>query len=407
MKVLFVPWSQPTHYMPMVPLAWALRAAGHEVRVAGQPHVVDTVKQSGLTVSTVGRDYDFMPEFQKVTNELAQHNRDHPDDGTDPGGPPDVPFEVLKPALEAKFAPFTRTAEAMAADLVPLVEAWRPDLVVANPFAMVAPLVAEIAGVPLVTHLTGPAFERQMGLFPGNGAEPRMWADALVALYERHGVEVRAEYAAAVVDPCPPRLQFAGIPHHMPVRFVPYNGPGEAPAWLSEPTVRRICVTWGTTTTELTGAEGFLVPDILKSLAGLDAEVVTTVTGRDRELLGEVPENVRVVERMPLHLLLPTCDAVVHQGGTGTMLTAASFGLPQVLVAGILDQLDTASHVAGSGAGIALNAAKTDAAEIAGAVETALSDEAMGAAARDLRGELLAQPSPAEVATSLERLAAS
>ncbi|RKN50258.1 DUF1205 domain-containing protein [Micromonospora endolithica] len=391
--------------MPMVPLAWAFRAAGHDVRVAAQPHVVDTVKQSGLTVLPIGRDYDFMPEFQAVTNQMAQHNRDNPDDETDSTALPDIPIEVLKPALEAKFGPFVKTAVAMAADLVPFVQGWRPDLVIANPFAMVGPLIAEIAGVPFAHHLTGPAFERQMGLFPGNGARPEIWADGLKALYERYGVEVRAEYAAAVVDPCPASLQFDNVPNRTPVRFVPYNGPGEIPEWLSTPAERRrVCLTWGTTTSHLTGSEGFLVPQILKSLAAYDVEVVTTVTTADRALLGEVPPNARVVEQMPLHLLLPTCDAIVHQGGTGTMLTAASLGLPQVLVAGILDQLDTAKHVARTGAGITFNAARTDADEIAAAVLTALGDGEVGAAARDLQAELLAQPTPAEVAADLERL---
>ena len=34
MKVMFIPWIQATHYYFMVPLAWAFRAAGDEVRVA-------------------------------------------------------------------------------------------------------------------------------------------------------------------------------------------------------------------------------------------------------------------------------------------------------------------------------------------------------------------------------------
>ncbi|MFG2533169.1 nucleotide disphospho-sugar-binding domain-containing protein [Streptomyces sp. NPDC048516] len=405
MRVLFIPWSQPTHYMPMVTLAWALRSAGHEVRVAAQPHVVNAVKASGLTVAAVGRDYDYLPEFQQVTNELARHNRENPPVGSFPVGPPDLPAEVLKPILEAKFAPFVKTATAMASDLVPMVRAWRPDVVIANPFAMVAPLVAEIAKVPLIHHLTGPTVERMLGLFPGNSARPELWADDLRTLFERSRVEVREEYASAAVDPCPGSLQFAGIPARMPIRFVPYNGPGDIPDWLAEPVGRRrICVTWGTTTTELTGPEGFLVPAILKSLANLDVEVAVTVKASDRALLGDIPANVRVVDQLPLHLLLPHCDAIVHQGGTGTMLTAASLGLPQVLVAGIQDQLVTAAQVAGVGAGIALNAASTGADAIASAVTRVLSDDDVALAARQLQAEIAAQPTPAEVARSVERL---
>ena len=41
---------------PMVPLAWALRAAGHDVRVAVQPSFAATVTSAGLTAVPVGRD---------------------------------------------------------------------------------------------------------------------------------------------------------------------------------------------------------------------------------------------------------------------------------------------------------------------------------------------------------------
>lgn len=407
MRILFVPWSQPTHYMPMVPLAWALRAAGHDVRVAGQPHVADAVKRSGLTIATLGRDYDFEPEYRKINDEMARYQREHPDEGVNVAGPRDVPIEVLKPALEAKFAPFVKTATAMADDLVPLTRAWRPDLVIGNPLAMAAPLVAEVAGVPFVTHLTGPAVERQLGLFPASGAPPELWADGIRSLYERYGVEVRAEYAKAIVDPCPASMQFDGVPGRLPIRFVPYNGSGEVPDWLREPTRRpRLCLTWGTTTTQLTGSAGFLIPQLLKSLSTLDVEIVTTVTGAERELLGGAPDNVRVVERLPLHLLLPTCAAIVHQSGSGTTLTAAALGLPQVLVAGTLEQLDTAAHFARTGAGVAFNGNTTGAGEVAAAVSAILEGEEVKAAATRLRDEIDAQPSPLDVARSLEELAA-
>jgi len=33
-RVLFTPWAKSPHYFPQVPVAWALRNASHEVRVA-------------------------------------------------------------------------------------------------------------------------------------------------------------------------------------------------------------------------------------------------------------------------------------------------------------------------------------------------------------------------------------
>lgn len=409
MRVLFIPWSQPTHYMQAVPLVWAFRAAGHDVRVAGQPHVAEAVKRSGLTFTPVGRDYDYLPDFLAVTRKIAEHTRDNAGRGSDLAGRAEVPADRMRKALQSRFAPFTRTAEAMAGELTALAAAWRPDLVVANDMAIVAPLVAEAAGVPLVHHLTGPAFTRRMGVFPAGGGDPAIWPDDLRALFEQYGVEPRADYAAATVDPCPERLQYPGVPNRTPVRFVPYNGPGDVPDWLSEPPARaRVCVTWGTTTSQLVGTEGFLVPRILRALAGADVEVVATVKAEDRDLVGAVPANVRLVQEVPLHLLLPSCAAVVHQGGTGTMLTAAALGVPQVVVPGVLDQVAATEQLVAAGAGLSLTPAEAEAADgaaVAAAVAQALSDDKLKTAARDLRDEIAAEPSPARVVEALAALA--
>ncbi|HZN74657.1 MAG TPA: glycosyl transferase family 28, partial [Micromonosporaceae bacterium] len=47
MRVLFTTFAWPSHYFPMVPLAWALQAAGHEVRMTSQPELLPTMRRSG------------------------------------------------------------------------------------------------------------------------------------------------------------------------------------------------------------------------------------------------------------------------------------------------------------------------------------------------------------------------
>ena len=56
MRVLFTSWAWPTHYYQMVPLAWALRAAGHEVRAASAPALSATIAASGVPAVGVGDD---------------------------------------------------------------------------------------------------------------------------------------------------------------------------------------------------------------------------------------------------------------------------------------------------------------------------------------------------------------
>src|SRR5262249_30229195 len=64
MKALFPTWAWPSHFFPMVPLAWALRAAGHEVRVASGPELAGTIRASGLPAVSVGTPVDFAGEFR-------------------------------------------------------------------------------------------------------------------------------------------------------------------------------------------------------------------------------------------------------------------------------------------------------------------------------------------------------
>jgi UDP:flavonoid glycosyltransferase YjiC (YdhE family) len=427
MKVLVVPWALSGHYFPMVPVAWALRAAGNEVRVATQPGAAEVVRKSGMTVAEVGKAYDFiadmrqmfassrsqLPMARAIIDADLRHRLGNGRVQPPPGqhAPPQQAAAAAQSAKElremlyARVAPFVRAAVAMADDLVALAEAWRPDLVLADPFVMAAPLAASRADAVLVHHLWGPALQRQIGIFPGNGLPGNLWPADLVQVYEKYGVEPQPEHAAATIDPCPDRLQFPVIPNRIPVRYVPYNGSGDWPDWVLAPPSRpRVCVTWGTLTTLLVGEDSFKVPGIVTALADMGVEVVVTLTAADRERLGTAggpPAGVRVVTGLPLHLLLPSCDAIVHQGGGGTTLTAASFGVPQVIVAGAMDQLTCGVKLEGVGAGRCLGWADVGTSEFTDAVSTVLSDDTVRKSATALRDEIQSQPSPAAVAEEL------
>jgi UDP:flavonoid glycosyltransferase YjiC (YdhE family) len=430
MKVLFVPWALSGHYFPMVPLVWAFRSAGHDVRVATQPGAAEVVKKSGMTVAEVGAGYDFIADMQEmfassrsqlpmargmISADLrtslrngaakpvpAQPAAQQPAIAQQQAAAATQSAKELRDMLYSKIAPFARAGVAMADDLVALAEAWRPDLVIADPFVMAAPLAASRAGAPLVHSLWGPALQRQIGIFPVSGLPGHLWPADLVRVYEKHGVQPQPEFAAATVDPCPDRLQFPVVPNRIPVRYVPYNGSGDWPDWVLAPPARpRVCVTWGTLTTLLVGEDSFQVPGIVTALADMGVEVVVTLTAADRGRLGTPPAGVRVVTGLPLHLLLPSCDAIVHQGGGGTMLTAASFGVPQVIVSGAMDQLTCGVKLEAAGAGRSLGWGDVGTSDFTDAVSAVLSDDTVRKSATALREEIEAQPSPAAVADEL------
>ena len=172
MKVMFIPWGQVTHYFWLVPLAWAFRAAGDEVRVASQPGAADAIKRSGMSVNVVGEAYDFLSEEKKIfddgrrgmaassaTNDSRKHALAF--DRLEEGPRRDYMMRTLKRILERRLAPCVKAAQVMADDVVQLARAWQPDLVISDPLVMAAPLAARAAGAPLVHLQWGPATQRR------------------------------------------------------------------------------------------------------------------------------------------------------------------------------------------------------------------------------------------------------
>ncbi|MEV0431316.1 nucleotide disphospho-sugar-binding domain-containing protein [Micromonospora sp. NPDC050495] len=398
MRVLFLPMAWPSHYYPMVPLAWAFRGAGHDVRVAAQPTAVESVTASGLPAVPVGGSYDLMAGLAQVNEAVRRQGGQLPSSFQ---ALRELPPAELRRFIELRTAPHVHAAEAMADDLAALIRVWRPDLVVADPMVMVAPLVAELAGARLVRHLWGPQVPSLLGS-PGAGAPVDQWPEDLRKLFDRFGAEVREEYSSGTVDPTPASLQSQTVPHRLACRYVPYNGPGEVPDWLLYPAERpRVGMSWTTSNRVQLGADSSPVRDTVRALSALDAEIVLTVRAADRPGLGELPERVRVVAEVPLQLLMPSCVVAVHHGGAGSMLTAACFGVPQVIVPQAPDQMLNAERLAAAGAGVTLPAEAAGPEAVLAAVEGMLTEDRWAAGAARLADEIAGQPAPARVVAEL------
>lgn len=404
MRILFVPFEWATHYYAMTALAWAARAAGHEVRIAAHPSITAAVTGSGMIAVPIGGRSDLSAGMTELRSspEVGRARREV---SGEVGELWKLPADKLAHILAFMMIPHIRIAEDTTPDLVEFTRAWRPDLVVGDPLMYAAPVAASVAGAPLVHHLLGPDFLRVMR-FPGLGGDAEVgWPDGLRRLYDRYGVDLGAAAALRTVDPCPARIQVPGVARRLPVRFVPYNGSGTAPSWLLKPPVRqRICLTWGTGAQALRGDAGSPLPELLEALRDLDVEVVVAVRPHDRDQLGELPPNSRAVVDLPLDLLLPTCSVVLHQGGAQTMLTAAAHGVPQILLPQIIDQGLVAELLTKSGAGIGLDPKNLRPELVRESVGVALGDESIRNAAAELRREIMGQPSPAEVVRSLAQV---
>jgi UDP:flavonoid glycosyltransferase YjiC (YdhE family) len=393
MRVLFTVWAWPTHYFPLVPFAWACRAAGHDVRIASQPAIADTILRSGFSPVQVGRDLDVNAMYRqrldrlrdREDGRLTRFSRWNGGPGEKLGGRPHV--------MQIHAA----IARAMLDDLLAFARTWEPDVIVWDPGTYAGPIVARHLGARSLRHLWGPDIVRHTAIEDWSLPE-------FAELFGRFGLGPDPVLADHTIDPCPPSLQVCADATNVAVRYVPYTAPALLPRWAGERPGTRVCVTWGTTTARMTGRGAEMLPKVVDAIADLDLEILLTVTRQELEALPDMPPNVTVAEMLPLHIVLSTCSAIVHQGGPGTMLTAALAALPQVLIPEFPDQVLDAVQLARQGAGRHLPADDVSAPAIREALVAAINDPSMKASARALRAEMAVQRSYASVAEGLAAL---
>jgi UDP:flavonoid glycosyltransferase YjiC (YdhE family) len=405
MRVLFTVSTWGGHYYCMIPLGWALQAAGHEVRVACPPGQSATIAGAGLIPVPVldGPDLEYwarLTRYQEAVEgaRLLPGMPINPDTGervTDLG---EFDLAAASERFMGEIFDALRRSYDAAAELS---RAWRPDLVVYDVLTPEGALAAQLAGVPSVYH--------SLGLYGAAETEPPidMGLDDPTGSFPRYGLPPwRREEIPYVIDPSPG----LAVPPHggtrpLPVRLIPYNGPARVPSWLLEPTPRgRICVLWGYSATTMYG------PDVPALRAALDAavapgaEVVVTAAPEQVDALGELPEGVRVLRGFPLQLLLETCDALIHHGGAGAMMTAAAAGVPQVALSLSPDQIVFGGRMEATGAVISRPGLTVAPGDVVRAVETVLTDP-YRQAARELKEDMAGKPSPARLVPVLEELA--
>lgn len=406
MRVLFTVPPSRSHLYPMVPLGWALQAAGHQVRIATMPMLADSVTAAGLAAVLVGPAEANLNAMSTGGSLTAWHRQVR--------WPTDWPARLpeLDPAqqeiLDALGTKSARVSSLMTEDVLAFAKAWRPDLVVYDAVSFSGKVAADALGVPAVCHLWGQAGVHRNDL---TAADARPHPD-FAALMSRFGLPARPD-PVAWIDPCAPSLRVPVPLERISMRYVPYNGPGALPDWLTEiPRRPRVCVTWGLTSPSLHGP---LLPEVIRGMIEKivtgDVEVVVAASvAKDR--LGPLPGGTRCVPLLPLQLLLPTCQAIIHQGGAGTTMTAAALGVPQLIVAMRPEHMTTGGQLAAAGAGVyrvhnELPNTAHSAALLAGDTSRLLSVPSYREAAIRLSADIQAQLSPAAVATELERLAAN
>lgn len=341
MRVLFTTFAARTHFNLQAPLAWSLAQAGHEVCVASQPNLVPTITGSGLLAASVGEPLD-IGGIVKVGGSRSPFNvadmNDQRPDGSNVVGA----LSIYGPIISGSLAD-----DATLTDLLDFARGWKPDLIVWDALTYTGSLCAHALGIPSVRVLF--AMDHFSRLRDNYLHLKKSRADPLTTWLQRRLERLNLPTApdeqldtlalgTVTVDPLPSLFSVSPSHPRWDVRLPNAFGAG-VKTWHLEPPPDgrpRICVTVGLSSREF-GLTPPPLAKILKGLGEVDAEVVVTLTPDQQRDLPPLPSNIRPEPVVPLDALLPTCDAVVHHFGTGTVTAALRQGVPQVHVAAPTD----------------------------------------------------------------------
>jgi UDP:flavonoid glycosyltransferase YjiC (YdhE family) len=383
MKLLFSTRPAYGHMYPLMPLAEAARAAGHEVVFATCGEFVPKLERLGYRTETVGISIDDgLEQFMAAGGTLA---------GSD----------GQRTNLDAAGEIFVSiVGRRTAKDLLPVLRRERPDIVVYEQYEFGAPVAAGVAGIEAICLGISP----QLPL----DARRRVLGPRVERLWAEHGV-ADAPFDVATgnvyLDIFPSAMQepsFTSDPARIPMQPIPWAEPGfDVPAWVTLSERPVIYLTLGT----VVATDEVLRPAI-DGLASLDAEVLVTLGSAAGAELGPLPANVRVETFVDQARLMPYVDLVVHHGGSGTVLGALVNGVPQVLTPRGADQFLNGDIVARAGLAEVLLPGEATAEAVAAAAQRALTEPNRSAidAARD---EIAGLPTPVDVMARIGRRAAA
>ncbi|MQS05729.1 glycosyltransferase [Streptomyces alkaliphilus] len=387
MRYLFTSMPVSSHLMPLVPLAHAARAAGHEVLVATCGPAGRTAVAAGLVTAEAGAARRARQPYDDLLRMLERGEAGSaPDDAT---------------SLAVHGRAFGEVGARMLEDLVDIARAWKADVVVYPGIHSAALVAARAAGVPAVLH--------------GYGTPLPTFGPALEYL-EPHAAKVGVEKvteAEIEIDVLPSSLaNFTDVPtdigrpaHRLTMRYGCFNNGGNLPHWaLRRSDVPRVVATCGSSATMT--REGALYRDIMLATRELGAELVLLTADADLpELPTALPPHVRPERWLPLRALLDRCDAIVHHGGSGTVLSSFAAGVPQVSLPmpGTVN-VSNARTVTARGAGPTLDIDASGPGEVVAALTEVLHDPAPRRAAQDVAEEMAAMPSPAAVVDRIGEL---
>ncbi len=327
MRVLLTTNPGIGHLNPMLPIATALRQAGHQVAFASSASFCPIIEARGFQAIAAGLDW-----LETEVEESFPESRDM------------SPEELSSWFMTDLFTDIA--AHRMVPDLLEIGVRWKPDLIVRNDYEFGSCVAAECLGIPQATV--------SICFFMSPSLLKPLIGDQLAYLRSVHGL---APYPA--LDMLYPYLYLTYAPFSCQQPESAGNQgapPGDMhtdeeslPGWIRDmPERPTIYASLGTVFNR--------VPDIFPTIVeGLHDEqvnlIVTVGQNQDPGQFGAQPSHIHIERYIPHTLLFPICDLFVTHSPFYTVMSALSYGLPLLMIPIAGDQPAHAARIASLGVG--------------------------------------------------------
>jgi len=383
MRVLFSSMRMTGHIRPLLPYAHALMKRGHDVLFASPESAGAMLRDAGLAHAAFGHSGDEqVGKIWATTSNMPAE-------------------EMVRTMVSKVFADLNPRAALPA--LRETIRNWKPDVIVRESLEFAAAVLAAENDIPIASVATTNGHTEAVAMASAVASVDALRLEA--GLDPDHGTGLRATPS---FTPFPASLggDATAVGSLAPLRVrtarEKLDPDSAVPAWALDDGRPLVFITFGTLAAG-SPKNHELFRTALKSVAALPVRALfSTGAEMDRTLLGAIPENVTVESWVPQTEVFPRAAALVCHGGAGTVLAGLANGLPMVLTPLGADQPETARRVEATGAGITL--LKPDATSLRAAVERALVDAEIRAAAGRIAHEIAAMSSMDDAVSKIERL---
>jgi zeaxanthin glucosyltransferase len=376
-RFLFVIVPVVAHLWPAVAIGDALAASGHEVAWCGAESDLRPLVGPGALIYPTGkRAYR---GFRQVGVAAVRELWD----------------EYVLPLNRFIQGPVDRA-----------VAEYRPDVVLADQYALAGALAAHKQGLRWATlcagilELTPPAQDGLQEWVQSKVARARETAglpagDNLDLRFSPYLVIATTAQALTGMAPMPDHCVLVGA-----ALGARRTDPGFSWDWW-DPGRRHLLVTAGTLSAHLVQGFWARMMTALQPMAGR----VQAVLNAAADAIPDPPPHVLVAPRVPMLDLMPRLDAVLCQGGQSTVNEALAHGVPLVIAPIRLHELTVAEQVTRAGAGIAVSFTDATPEQLAAAVTAVLDEPDYRAHARRIGEEFSAAGGTRAAAAYLATLA--